>query len=103
MAHRTRPPTRNEIAEQAIDFIENLGYPLVPWQAELLRNILKHDGPVEVAPQPETPKPGQVKVMRDGVWVWEMPDYKLIQARWEKECLCTMGYSKHCPVHGDQA
>lgn len=117
MAHRTRPPSRGGIAEQTIDFIENLGYPLVPWQAEMLRNMLKHDGPVEVSPPPRKhdhqcpchnveplidcnwrcglcgalhepkpkPMPGQVRVMRDGEWVWETPDYKLIQKRWEAQ------------------
>lgn len=38
----TTTPTSAEIAEQAIDWLENIGYPLVPWQAEALRAMLTY-------------------------------------------------------------
>jgi hypothetical protein len=49
----TTPPTNQEIAEQAIDRLEDIGYSLLPWQAEALRAILTH--PVDVPPRRQPP------------------------------------------------
>lgn len=35
-------PTNQEQAERVIDFLENSGYPLLPWQAEALRALLTY-------------------------------------------------------------
>lgn len=44
MARKALPPDK---IEEAIDWLEANGMPLVPWQAYMFRAIMSHDGPVE--------------------------------------------------------
>lgn len=71
-----------EIAERAIDFIEEQGWPLLPWQAETLRAMLTYPVGTRfvVNTPPQRPHPGMVKVLRDGKWAWENPPRKGFQS-----------------------
>lgn len=116
----TTRPTDEEAAEQAIDFIENLGYPLQPWQATTLRAMLTYpvgtrfvvntprqhpqrpglradvggqDGQVADEFEDDPPQLGMVKVLRNGEWVWETLNLS---------CTCTkysLGNGSGCLVH----
>ena len=37
-------PPRNDVAERCIDWLEEQGIPLEPWQAQMLRTMLPADG-----------------------------------------------------------
>lgn len=102
----------DEVVENMIDWLEEAGFGLLPWQANALRAILLqehimtpdgHRVPIprgyteapsqrrgfestQVLLDAAAPRPGMVRVLRDGEWVWENP------------CTCVMGYSPNCPV-----
>jgi hypothetical protein len=46
---------RMQVIESCIDFMEELGMPLLPWQATAFRAIMMHDDSVIVAVPPQHP------------------------------------------------
>lgn len=113
--------TNQEQAERVIDFLENSGYPLLPWQAEALRALLTYPvatrfmvGAPRQHPQrngiradlggQDDVRPGMVKVLRDGEWVWETPQPERLQQHYlRSHCECLLGaINPKCVVHGDE-
>lgn len=111
--------TPSDAAEKAIDFIEELGYPLQPWQATTLRAMLTYRagqgfivGMPPQHPQSESdqvvmPLPGMTYVQRDGKWVWEKPvqrkGFQSDHVVMDEGCTCFgTGYESYCPVHGNR-
>jgi hypothetical protein len=87
-----------EMAEAAIDFIENAGYPLLPWQATTLRAMLLYPVGTRfmVAPPPQHPQ------RRGFESTQVLIDEAAPKRNVSRDCECPYGATNpRCIVHGD--